>query len=330
MVLFCCKDVGPARYLAEIIREYPHNCHYLAGNFQGQKILEATTAQPCRYPLEQQRISLVVTGTSLGNREESPDKEILFWAKDHKIPSVSIIEHWGWYRKRFEHKNELVLPDFIIVNDNIAYGEAVAEGLPASIIKPLGNPYLEKLSSKSFAMHSAVELRNRYDIPLDKRVILFISEELKKSFAKNTSDYLGYDEFSVLDSLISQKRKTDYIIIKLHPEEPRDKYNELISESIGVMSECPVASLAVIADGVVGMASMLLLELAFFRKDVISCRPNATKSFIGENLSLTVPAKSDLELNFLLNNPTFAKRSMRGTFMGSKNRIVDFLLRLQK
>ena len=49
--------------------------------------------------IEGKDIKLVITGTSLG---DSIDKKLIRHAKKNNITSVSIIEHWSWYKKRFE------------------------------------------------------------------------------------------------------------------------------------------------------------------------------------------------------------------------------------
>ena len=85
-----------------------------------------------------------------------------------------------------------------------------------------------------------------------------------------------------------------------------------------------------IADYVVGMASMLLLELAMLRNDVISFRPNATKSFIGNRLKATVDITSEKKFTqtFLQREKLTADGSFRDHFQGSTARIVSLIKEL--
>lgn len=73
-------------------------------------------------------ISLVVTGAALG---QCLDKAMLVQALSLTIPCVSVVEHWSWYKRRFETNNGLLLPEKILVNDDIACQDAIADGLPA-------------------------------------------------------------------------------------------------------------------------------------------------------------------------------------------------------
>ena len=133
-----------------------------------------------------------------------------------------------------------------------------------------------------------------------------------------------------MQSIISNLGVRDHLIIKLHPEESAEKYHSFLSNHVSILKECSVHDIAAIGDKIIGMASMLLLELALFRKDIISYRPNAGKTFIGEDVFVTVPAKTDLEIKYLLDNHVIARHGLNEYFQGSGNRIVNFLLSIQK
>ena len=331
MFLFGAADVGPARYLAALISCFEDEAFYIASDLN-RYVFDEGHGAPI-YDLSEtlaSRTNLVITGTSLGDAQISLDKRLVIWAKKNNIPSVSVIEHWSWYRKRFQANNNLILPNYILVNDQLALAAAIAEGLPESILRSLGNPYLESLSLQPLDFFRAIELKEKYNLPKNKRLLVFISEELKSVFKQGTVDDLGYDEFEVLKSVILQLNIDDHLIIKLHPEEALDKYDCFTSESINVLRVCPVLDLVILADSVIGMASMLLLELSVYRNDIISYRPNAMKNFVGEELFLTVPVKNAGELSHVLCNKVTAKQSFRDYFLGSRQRIKQFLLGVRR
>ena len=85
---------------------------------------------------------MFLTGSALG---DSIDKKLINISKKLKKPSISVIEHWSWYKKRFILNNNLILPDYIFVNDKIAYEEAIMDGLPKKKLLIKGNPVLEKI-----------------------------------------------------------------------------------------------------------------------------------------------------------------------------------------
>lgn len=329
MILFCASDQGPAKYLAELIAHFTGVSYYVAGKVS-RKVFEGTKALPFVSHVEKY-IKLVVTGTSLGSAEESLDKQFVVWAKANSIPVISIIEHWSWYRKRFEVDNgKLLLPDYILVNDIIALKDAMAEGLPASMLYAIGNPYLEQLCANQLEHNADEIILKQYSLPADKRLLFFISEALRDTFNAVTDDYMGYDEFDVLCSIMSQLKENEHLVIKLHPEESVFKYDIFRGKSVSVLRDCPIKELSAIAYKIIGMASMLLLELSVFRKDIISYRPNATRAFIGERLELTVPAKDAFELRYLLDSNIYAKQNFSEYFQGSKERIINFILSIQK
>ena len=192
-------------------------------------------------------------------------------------------------------------------------------------MRALGNPYLERLSKDRIDVENSDKQKLRYRIPLDKRIVVFVSEELRSVFTQASNDYLGYDEFSALKDVQSMLTPSDHLVIKQHPEENPQKYTELLCEHISIVDEVPITELVAIADVIIGMASMLLLELAIYRNDIVSFRPNATKSFIGERLGVTVDATSVSNLAEVIAHGCKAKSNFANRFSGSQDRIVNFL-----
>lgn len=266
---------------------------------------------------------LVLTGTCLG---PGPDKKGIERAAKIGLHSVAVVDHWSWYRKRFEVSDGLLLPDKILVNDDIAYEDAITDGLPAERLVALGNPVLEDLAIRSVGyerdMHNQ---RVKQGIPQGKRVIVFISEDIQSDFKPGTEDYLGYDEYQVVEHLLSLLKSNDNLVIKLHPVENDDKYSYLPNNRVSIIRHSTVEDLASLGDVIVGMASMLLLELAMFRDDIISFRPGATKSFIGERLGATVKAGSIEELWYAVEHDVTVKSDFSSRFVGSRERIIQFL-----
>tara|TARA_B100001173_G_C16019143_1_gene561187 strand:+ start:2014 stop:2949 length:936 start_codon:yes stop_codon:yes gene_type:complete len=263
----------------------------------------------------------IITGGSLGY---SIDKDLISYSKNINKPCISIIEHWSWYRKRFELNGELILPDFIFVNDEIAYTDAVDDGLPSNKIIIAGNPVLESIfTSGKHKQIDREKLQNQYNLP-KKRIIFFISEELASEF-NGTDDELGYDEFLVIKQIISLLKPSDHLVIKLHPEESNEKYQYLKNKQLSIIKNIDIYSLNALADIVIGMASMLLLELAMLRNDIISFRPNASKKFIGDRLSATLDVTSKEGLKSLMNFPKVINGDFRRQFNGSSEKISSLI-----
>lgn len=221
-----------------------------------------------------------------------------------------------------------MLPDRIIVNDSIALVEVISDGLPADRLIALGNPVLEHMahhSSNWRASTNKLSVREEYGVQADHRVIIFISEELHSEFKSGTDDCLGYEEYLVLDLILKMLKSKDYLIIKLHPSERDDKYAYINDPRVTVIRHSATEELASLGDVIIGMASILLLELAMFRNDIISFRPGAKKGFIGERLGATVGATSVEELCSVIDNRKIAASSFKSRFAGSRERILRFL-----
>jgi hypothetical protein len=324
MILIGATDIGPARYLLALDR-YLAKPNLWIGSELSQPLLAQYGHRSQQRWQENLKAELVLTGTANG---PCLDKDLINWAIERGVPSVSVIEHWSWYRRRYQVDEMLVLPDYIIVNDQIANDQAVAEGLPVERLFVGGNPWLEHLSTEVSPAFDICSWRDRLGLP-QGRIIVFVAEALRDDFPKSSADYLGYDEFEVLKTLIDIASKDAIVVIKRHPEEPSDKYTTLLSPGkVYSIGHASLFELAKGADFIVGMASMLLIELAMLRDDVISYRPNARLPFIGNTLGATIQVndRESLSKLFLLRNTSQIKdTSFRNRFQGSGDRIGKFL-----
>ena len=139
MILFGTHDAGPAKYLAVVINEQKHGygclCSPIAKDVMdsnGVNNLVPVEIAEHLSGIDAGGIELIVTGTSWGG---SLDRELIKFGIRNSKKVISVIEHWSWYRERFLEGNELILPHFIIVNDEIAKREAI-EGRTASGFAP--------------------------------------------------------------------------------------------------------------------------------------------------------------------------------------------------
>jgi hypothetical protein len=251
-----------------------------------------------KHLLAEQHPMAVLTGTSWG---ATVDKALTLAAKEQGVPCAAVIEHWDLYRERFSIvTNGLItdqdkfLPDWIWVNDKIACAEAIEAGLPVDLIEVVGQPHLE---------HQIEVLRGQGTLERNNTIV-FISERVRDDFALGSTLYRGFDEFEALDMLINS---TDFsksrILIKLHPQEQADKYNHFLRRGgrVDITQNADNAELIMSSGRIVGMFSMLLLEAALVRNDVISFMPGGNSFlFIGNRLGATLPATTRDELRLLL------------------------------
>ena len=232
--------------------------------------------------LEQFNPSYVFTGaTTLNDYEHIWRKE----AARKKIKTYSFIDHWNFYRERFVHDDELVLPDEIWVINDVAFNDAVNAGLPAEKLRISGNPYYETVKNYR-PLTSRADYFARYGIGDEKKIILFVSDNIKDVFDNNDESVcsLGFDEFSILQEIFISLRDLHEngvlpdnfrFVIKLHPRCIAGKYDKLISDPaysfinpVIIGREEPLM-VSYYSDIVLGMFSNMVLEAMLMNKEVI-------------------------------------------------------------
>lgn len=282
---------------------------------QGQRVLES------------HKPDLILAGTSWG---PSIDKAITLAARAAGIPTYAIVEHWALYAERFSrvqndqlHDRFKYLPDHVIVNDTRALQEAVAAGIPEDQLLYLGQPHLEQIYKKY--KHASNIKRNQE--------IVFISERIGSDLLTEDSAYNGFDEYEMLETLIRVCKKLERsLLIKLHPQEPADKYDSYLDgKRVRSTREYPLQKLLLESYKIVGMVSMVLLEAALFRNDIISLLPYESRAmFVGNRIGVTrhVSNASELETMLLETSAQQNVDSDEGwfgkQFIGSVERIAGF------
>jgi len=318
MILVGLQDIGPTKYLLALepyISETIWASYPLISNLISD--LNQTKNWRDTNP------TLILTGTTLG---PSIEKEMILFGVDRNIPTITVIDHWSWYKKRFQLGKNLIWPDHIIVNDNYAKTQAVNDGVPEHKIFVGGNPLLESIANFDFERSKDDSLQFNL---IENKLILFISEEIHSSFPQNSEDYLGYDEYSVINDLIKVMPNDYRLLIKLHPEEKKDKYSKYLSHNIDMAIDWTFEMMIQIPDLIIGMQSMLLLELAMHRNDIICYRPNAKSRFYGEEMNIINSAKKINTLSsYLINKPKIKIDSYKKKFIGSSRKIARFIEKL--
>lgn len=205
------------------------------------------------------------------------------------IRTIGFIDHWTNYYKRFIFNNEVVIPDEIWVLDKTAKKEAIIEGLPKEKILISGNPYYEfvknfkpKVKKKQYLLNIGVNTQD-----LEKRIILFISDDIRRSFSKDTENIsvLGYDEYTVLSDILNafvnmEREKiinwSNFLfIIKLHPRSEISKFDKILKQltpkglNVFCIKDCDALTLNYYSDYVLGMFSNMVIESLLMDKKVL-------------------------------------------------------------
>ena len=274
MIVFGTQDAGPAQYLSKIINNIGQE--YICFS---SKISKITFLENLIYSktlnfelLKPKEIKFIIVGSP--PNKNNLDYELLKWGQKNKIITVLVIEHWTNIEQRVSFIEKIYFPNQIWVNDNFVKKCLINLNINEKIIKTVGNPVLEKQTKHNFSNSNQFES------------ILFISEEMNSSEINLKSKY-GFDEYEVVRFILNNRELETLLYIKLHPSENKNKYD--------VFAQLPnVKIIRKITDKkimnhsfIVGMNSILLLELALRGYFIYSYRPNQKEVFIGSKLDLT-------------------------------------------
>ena len=159
------------------------------------------------------KIDFIITGTGKNNKKYI--KEILF-GKKNKIKTISFVDHYVNYYKRFFNNQSLVLPDEIWTFDQYSCRLA-KKTFPKSLVFKKKNYYLESIQKNylKFKKNKKIKKKNSLEI-------LFLLEPLKVDL-----DSQKKISTKIVKYLKSYKKKI-ILNFRLHPSEK----NNFIMENI--------------------------------------------------------------------------------------------------
>jgi hypothetical protein len=206
-------------------------------------------------------------------------------AKLAGVPVAHILDHWSYYTERLQTDNApRLIPAIYMVMDDVAYNEAESQGIPKEILKITGHPSLSGLISErdEFLTFSPIEHLKRLGFSADKKLLVFISEPIEHyastCYVPNRKEY---NEKTVLCRLCDglQKFSSDIQIgLVPHPREDEqgllEAWNHCKGSLDGHLLRLPKGRQTLfLADGVLGMNSILMYEAWLLGKPLLSVQP---------------------------------------------------------
>lgn len=270
--------------------------------------------------------NFIITGTSVSDMTE---KELRLSAKNFGIKCLAILDAWVNYNRftKFsslelsinKRYNELLyLPTYLIVIDKYAKNEAIKECVPKEIIYPLGNPHFGYIKD-CFKEQNVDKLRTSL-LNGKQKLILWAQEP-------HTNE-LGLESLKDLAELIPDNAS---LIIKPHPRENYEKFAK-IARGGGIIIDKNISSLQAIkiADLVVSMTSMMLVESVILNKNALSYQKDEindnkfilTKRKILPFINNKISLKNELQK--ALNTDKYAYKDINLDFNATKN-IIKFI-----
>ena len=216
-------------------------------------------------------------------------------ARKCSIPIVCVLDNWMNYRRRLEIDGKgLFLPDVYAVMDELARKEAIADGVPASVLRVTGHPGLASLGHvySSFSHYQArnTALSRLTDRQTISRLIVFVSEPVAtdQGSSPGAPRYRGYTQYSVLEAFArALQPHADSVAIGLAPHPREDgamlaaHWERCRGRLEGGLMDAPNGREAVlVSDAVCGMSSLLLYEAMLLGKPTISLQPGLRTSHL--------------------------------------------------
>ncbi len=289
-ILVVCHDAGASEIISSYVQTYKteHEFVCVAGGPAVQIFERKGLQELCKpFPSSAQEVlgymdhpDLVLTGTSWTTDRE---RSVIVEAKNQGFKTAVYLDHWVNYRERFGYPTsgwEKNVPDELWVGDT--YAREVAEKEGFQNIRLVPNLYFEAL--KQEIEEERKRQKKKKNGATHERNVLFISEPIAQGALHAFGDphYWGYTEYEVLEALCRCVKNGSSIIIRRHPADPPNIYDEII---VAYRERCPLqyseqtslVSDIVRSDVIVGMDSMALVVGVFAGKQVVSFIPSAKK-----------------------------------------------------
>jgi hypothetical protein len=306
--------------------------------------------------LREEAPDFLITGTSADDFTEK-----YLWKASEKlgIKSFAILDQWVNYGVRFSKYsiNELneyekmkehdFLPFRILVMDEYAKEQTVKEGIEENRILVSGQPYFDYLIKKQENLQENIIKAYRDGIGCNENefLITYVSEPISKIYDEgdNSEHYLGYTErtifkqfFNVLNNVVEDSEKKIKLIIRLHPKENENNYNDIIdllyskNISIKVDKKSDGFNLMCASDLICGMSSMFLIEAAYLQRAVLSIQIGLKREnpFILDKKGFLKSSLSEEEVDIKLRKILTDKNTGKCAFnveKGAVEKVINFM-----
>jgi len=211
-------------------------------------------------------------------------------SKEFGVPVVHLLDSWSAYAQRMcKDGQAMLVPEIYAVMDDEAFREAIADGIPESVLRVTGQPALSSLSKEC---HADADARKHYlntqNLDPLRRTFCFVSEPVKADRAAGHKIAMDgrFDELNILESVcaaIQDQSEDVQLVVAPHPRENPDNIRARLEGWRGrlkaiVLRESTGREAVRFSDGVVGMSSILLYEAWLLGKQVLSIQPGVEPS----------------------------------------------------
>lgn len=315
-VYFYAVDPGAVAVMEPLLEATPAmvSSGYLCEGYALKKLPHDLTIDALLATKPKNR-TVVVFGSQ---HEYSRTVSLMHKAKQQGFKTVFIFDHWGNYQNHFLMDGEFVIPDKILVIDELMLQRLVGLGLPLESIAVVGHPAIEtKLNQIQLLTQAEVtHYRQKLNVNANEKLLMLALEPLA-DFQMQQKVFLGYDEYTVVSLLIESLAHLAVpniqLRIRLHPRITENKKLENImiktDQQISVafdQSDLLDWQVIAAADIVLGMTSAFLITAMLGGKQCLSIQPNRSaeaKARVIESLEaivITDPTNLTNKLSYLI------------------------------
>ena len=207
-------------------------------------------------------------------------------AKTFGLQVMHVLDNWSGYRRRLEMDGySALMPDVYTVMDTYAWQAASQDGVAPSILALTGQPALATLADqvRTWTTDTLEKKRRQLGVGSQTILLVFVSEPVAQDQGVSPANpaYRGYTEADVLQLFcraLQPFAERVEIALLPHPRQRREDLAGLWHHCRGTLRGELLADLSSrevvwLADGVVGMASILLYEAWLLGKPVLSLQP---------------------------------------------------------
>jgi hypothetical protein len=323
-ILIFMEDPGAANYvigLTPILKSYSIDSHLLvqgaALKFLQQRGEDPESIDNRVSPdllIEEGGYDAVLVGTSENPRTIAFD--LISTARKRGILSIGIVDACMNSQNRFKGLSQNPLkyaPDVLFVPDDKTKSNFEELGFPSACISVIGNPAIDAAIIKADELKKEPYKESRSAIfgkcYSERKILVFISElsdGLNPDDFRKSPDYVltgrGQNDSrtlivleEVLDALALMSPRPE-LIVRLHPKEDIADFSDYQDEVMSFSQDDDPLRGTYFSDGVVGMSSTLLLEVAAMGVPAISVVPREIeRCWVPQSKSINIPVVTKRE-----------------------------------
>lgn len=211
--LVICKDAGAANMIYSNLNNIKYSRYYCYLKGPAKQIFKSKKFIHIRKPINLKNFELIITGTSVDKFELN----FISRAKVEGVRSITFLDHWTDYKKRFLLKKKLILPNEIVAFDDHSF----------KLIKKLLVRQLRK-KKLIISINKNNYLKNIGNTINKKNDLLILSSNYDRLNNRYFSDdKIIYNLFKDKISFFKRKNINNFFL-KYHPSENTKKFLPLV------------------------------------------------------------------------------------------------------